>query len=129
MLYFLLTTITRGSVMQVADFVSEMDRMVSRGEIVDAVDRFFAEDATTLDFDGTATSTKGEMLEKMNGFVGAIEQVKGITHHHSVVGNDVSMSEFTFDFLMKDGAEILWHEVIRREWREGKVVNEQHFKN
>ena len=115
--------------MQVADFVSEMDRMVSRGEIVDAVDRFFAEDATTLDFDGTATSTKEEMLEKMNGFVGAIEQVKGITHHHSVVGNDVSMSEFTFDFLMKDGAEILWHEVIRREWREGKVVNEQHFKN
>ncbi len=115
--------------MQVANLVTQLDAMVSQGQIVDAVDRFFADDVQTLDFDGTATTNKHEMLAKMNGFVGAIQQVNGITLHHTIANGEVSMSEYTFDFDMKDGSHILWHEIIRRQWRDGKVVNEQHFKN
>jgi len=54
--------------------------------------------------------------------------VNGIHHHHSVSNGDVSMSEYTFDFDMKDGSKILWHEVLRRVWSNGKVVEEQYFK-
>lgn len=115
--------------MQVADLVSEMDAMVLQGQIVDAVDRFFADDARTVDFDGTVTKNKAEMIEKMTGFVGAIQQVNGITLHHSATGPNVSLSEYTFDFDMQEGGKVLWHEVIRREWRDGKVVDEQYFKN
>jgi len=115
--------------MEVAQLLSRMDAMVSKGQIVDAVDEFFSPDAETLDFDGTKTHTKAEMLEKMSGFVGAIENVNGITLHHSVANDKVSMSEYTFDFDMKDGSSILWHEIIRREWENGKVINEQYFKN
>lgn len=115
--------------MQVANLLSEIDALVSKGQMVDAVDRYFSPNARTLDFDGTATTSKAAMLEKMNGFVGAIQKVNGITLHHSVAGEDVSMSEYTFDFDLKDGTHIRWHEIIRREWRDGKVVNEQYFKN
>ena len=54
------------------------------------------------------------MVEKMEGFVGSIAKVNGITHHSTTIGDNISASEFTFDFDMKDGSKILWHEIIKR---------------
>jgi len=28
---------------------------------------------------------------------------------------------------MKDGSKILWHEILKREWKDGKVVKESYF--
>ncbi|TJY36029.1 hypothetical protein [Pontimicrobium aquaticum] len=114
--------------MNIKELVTEMDSVVAQGAIVDAVKQFFANDATTSDFGGVKTSNKNQMVEKMEGFAGAIAQVNGITHHHTIVDGNISASEFTFDFNMKDGSHIYWHEVIRRIWNyEGKVIQEEYF--
>lgn len=105
-----------------------MDGLVTKGAIVDAVKNFFSEDAQTSDYGDVSTASKSQMIEKMEGFVGAIEKVNGITHHNSLVDGNSSASEFTFDFSMKDGTSILWHEIIRRTWNEkGQVTAEQYF--
>ncbi|WP_436517382.1 hypothetical protein [Ekhidna sp. To15] len=111
------------------ELVSQMDNMVLRGEIPQAVSKFFSEDAHTKDVDGSETSTREEAVQKLTGFVGSIAQVKEITLLNSSIGEDVSMSEFRFHFSMEDGNEINWHEVIRREWQNGLVVNETYFQN
>lgn len=103
--------------------------LILKGQIVEATERFFASNVTTLDFDGTATQGKAQMVQKMEGFAGAIAAVKEITLHHAAVGEGVTFAEFTFHFDMKDGSEILWHEIIRTVWEDGLVVNEQYFKN
>ncbi|WP_353778673.1 hypothetical protein [Winogradskyella sp. 3972H.M.0a.05] len=114
--------------MNIKNLVTQMDGIVAQGAIVDAVKQFFADNATTSDFGGVKTSNKQQMVEKMEGFAGAIAEVNGITHHHSIVDGNVSASEFTFDFKMKDGSDIYWHEVIRRIWNaEGKVIQEEYF--
>lgn len=114
--------------MDIKTKVSQMDAMVSQGDIVNAVKEFFSEDATTSDYGKVNTTGKAQMVEKMEGFVGAIAKVNGITHHHSIVDGTLSASEFTFDFDMKDGSKIYWHEIIRRKWdHEGKVIAEQYF--
>ena len=109
--------------------VEQMDAIVLKGQIVEAVDQYFDANAVTEDFDGTVTRDKAQMLEKMRGFAGAIQKVNQIRLHKRLVDGDVSMSEYTFDFDMKDGSHVLWHEIIRREWRDGLVVKEQYFKN
>ncbi len=115
--------------MNIKDQVQKMDALVAQGAIVDAVKRFFAEEAQTSDFSGTTTSNKAEMVDKMEGFAGAIAQVNGITHHNSIVDGDLSASEFTFDFRMTDGSFIYWHEIIRRKWNgHGEVIHEEYFK-
>lgn len=103
--------------------------MVKKGQIVDATEKYFASNAKTIDFDGTVTNDKSGMLTKMQGFAGAIANVNGITLHHTSLNGNVSFSEFTFDFDMKDGSNILWHEVIRSVWENGKIVEEQYFKS
>jgi hypothetical protein len=108
--------------------VHQMDEMVSKGDIVNAVKVYFAENASTSDYGHLTTAGKTQMVEKMEGFLGSIAQVNGITLHHSLVDGNVSASEFTFDFDMKDGSKIYWHEIIRRIWNEeGKVIKEEYF--
>ena len=115
--------------MNIKDQVQKMDTIVSTGAVVDAVKQFFAEDASTSDHgQGGTTSNKAGMVAKMEGFTAGIAAVNGITLHHSLVNGNVSASEFTFDFDMKDGSKIYWHEIIRRIWNdEGKVIQEEYF--
>lgn len=114
--------------MDIKTLATEMDGIVAQGAIVAAVQQFFADGATTSDYNGVATTNKQQMVEKMEGFAGAIAQVNGIKHHATLVDDNESASEFTFDFNMKDNSKIYWHEIIRRTWNEdGKVVREEYF--
>jgi len=114
--------------MDIKEQVRKMDEMVSQGDIVNAVKQFFATTADTSDYGGVKTSTKDQMVEKMEGFTGAIAQVNGITHHRTIIDGNASASEFTFSFDMKDHSKILWHEIIRRIWNsEGQVIQETYF--
>jgi len=68
------------------------------------------------------------MIDKMNGFVGSIAAVNTISHHQTILDGNTSASEFTFDFDLKDGSKIHWHEIIKRVWNdEGKVIEEEYF--
>ena len=114
--------------MNIKEQATKMDGIVAQGAIVDAVKQFFANDATTSDYNGLATTNKQEMVQKMEGFAGAIAQVNGIKLHHTIVDGNVSASEFTFDFNMKDDSKIYWHEIIRRVWNDnGEVIQEEYF--
>ncbi len=110
------------------EILSAKNDMVKKGQIVEATEKFFAPNAKTIDFDGTVTKSKSEMLTKMRGFAGAIAKVNGITLHNVSLNGDVSFAEFTFDFDMKDGSKILWHEILRSVWQKGQIVEEQYFK-
>lgn len=109
------------------EILTDKNAMVKQGQVVEATEKFFANDAKTFDHTGATTSNKDEMLEKMRGFVGAIKAVNGITLHNEALKGNVSFSEFTFDFDMQDGSNILWHEIIRSVWKDGKITEERYF--
>lgn len=115
--------------MNVTQLNADINALVLKGDMITAVSRFFADNASTKDHDGTVINTKAGHLKKMEGFLGFIAKVNGITLHSQASGDDVSMSEFTFDFDMKDGSKVLWHEVLRRQWKDGKIVEETYFLN
>lgn len=111
------------------EIFSAKNEMVKNGQIVEATEKYFASNSKTIDFDGTITYDKTAMLQKMKGFAGAIAKVNGITLHNASLNGDVSFAEFTFDFEMKDGSKILWHEILRTVWQNGQIVEEQYFKS
>lgn len=114
--------------MDISTQVQKMDALVAQGAIVDAVQSYFATEAQTSDYNDITTNTKDQMVAKMEGFVGSIANVNGITHHRTLTEGNASASEFTFDFDMTDGSKIHWHEIIRRIWNEnGEVIAEEYF--
>jgi len=106
---------------------NELNTLALKGDMITAVTNYFADESRTIDHTGVTLGSKKEHLAKMEGFLGGIAKVNGITLHNVGVGDNVSFNEFTFDFDMKDNSKILWHEVIRRIWKGGKVIEESYF--
>lgn len=111
-----------------SEIVAAKVEMMKQGAVVEAAEKYFADDSETVDFSGVVTKNKQEVMAKMNGFISGLKTVNGITHHHTAVSGDVSFLEFTFDFDMADGSKVFWHEVIRSVWKDGKIISEQYFK-
>ncbi len=114
--------------MNLKEKVSQMDGLVAEGKIVEAVETFFASNATTSDYKSVTTSGKQQMIEKMQGFTGAIANVNEIKQIGVIIDGNMSGSEFSFDFDMQDGTKINWHEIILRKWNDqGQVEHEEYF--
>lgn len=110
------------------EILSAKNEMVKQGQIVEATEKYFSSQAKTVDFDGTVTNSKSEMIGKMKGLSNAIAKVNRIALHHVSLNENVSFAEFTFDFDMIDGGKVLWHEIVRSVWKGGQIVEEQYFK-
>ena len=108
--------------MNIKNQVEKMDAMVSKGDIVNAVKTFFSDKAQTSDYGDVRTDGNQQMVKKMEDFLGSIANVYGITHHRSIVDGSTTASEFTFNFDMKDGSKIYWHEVILRIWNNEGIL-------
>ena len=110
------------------DLFAEKNEMVTKGQIVEAVEKFFADDVKTVDFTGRKANGKDESLAGQRMTVESIKKVNEISLHHVAVGENVTFAEFIFDFDMKDGSKIHWHEIILSKWKNGKIFYEEYFK-
>ncbi len=106
---------------------SELNAMTARGEMLDALDRFYAPDCTFQEGDGSRRETRQAQRDHLAAFFATLKGLNGATLHAASVGPDVSMSEWTFDMTGGDGSSIVWNEVLVRRWRNGKVVSERFY--
>ena len=107
--------------------VKALDQQVLEGKILEAVDAFFHPDVSTKEGNGAETHGLAEIQEKLQNFFQGLSSVNGITLHSQTVGDDVTMSEFTFDLTQSDGSPILWNEILRRKWKDGLVIDERYY--
>lgn len=115
--------------MNLKDQLSQLDGLVTQGKILEAVDRFFHDDVISKDVKAEEVKGKAAKRKMLEGFVGSIAKVNGINLLSSAVGDNVTLSEYIIDFDMKDGSKLYWNEVIRRIWKDDKVVNERYYQN
>ncbi len=113
--------------MTLKEKVENMDRLVLTGKFVEAVEQFFHPDAIVHSAHADRKSGKETKIESLKTFFNGIRQINHIKLHSYAVGDDVTMSEFTFDFTSVYGSPVTWHEVIRRRWKDGLVYDEKYF--
>jgi hypothetical protein len=107
--------------------VTELDNMIVKGQILEAVEKFFHPNVTSMEGNEGLIEGKANKLDHLKGFFSTISAVNGITLHNQSVGDNVTMSEFTFDLQQADGNRILWNEVLRRKWQDGLVTDERYY--
>ncbi len=106
---------------------TELNAMIAKGAMVEAVEKFYAEDGEEQE--GNQPARKGgkkAQMEYLTAFFKTVTAVNGITLHSQTIGDGVTMSEWTFDLNTTNGP-ILWNEVLRRRWENGKVVSERFY--
>jgi len=105
----------------------ELNETTGKGEILDALARFYAADCCFEEPDGSRREGREAQHDHLSAFFATLRGLDGATLHAQSVGDDVSMSEWTFDMTSGDGTPIVWNEVLVRRWRDGKVVSEKFY--
>lgn len=107
--------------------VRDLDAMIAKGDMVEATEKFYAEDCAYQEGNKPPrTGGKKGHKEYLSDFFKTVKTVNALTLHSQTVGDGVTMSEWTFDLATTNGP-ILWNEVLRRRWENGKVVSERFY--
>ncbi len=113
--------------MNVQQLVEALDARILKGDILGAFNQFAADNCVTLSNTQDITRSKTQKLEILNWFFQNIATVNRIERPALQVTGDVTESQFVFDFVNRLGENLVYNEVIRRTWKNGKMVEEQYL--
>lgn len=112
--------------MDIKKLVKDLDETILFADIVGAANRFFADNVKTISGDIVMVG-KPDRIRTLERFMESVIALNQIQLHHQGVTNNDSYSLFTFDFTRDNGDNLVWYEIIRRRWEDGKVVEEEYF--
>lgn len=115
--------------MSLADLDNQINALILAGNNMEAFEKFYADDLVMQENNDEPVAGKDANRKREQDFAANIEDFHGAQLHSSVVGDNVSMSEWTFEFTLKGMGRVAFNEVIRRIWRDGLVVNERYYYN
>lgn len=115
--------------MKLQQLAEALDAQILKGDIVGAFETFAAENCVTKSNPQDITNTKSQKLEILGWFFSNIAATNRIERLAFQVGDNTSESQFVFEFVTKQGQPLVYNEVIRRTWADGKVVEEQYLLN
>jgi len=104
-----------------------LNERTAKGEMLDALAEFYCPDCTFEEGDGSRRENRAAQHDHLAGFFASLKGLNGATLHGQAVGDDITISEWTFDMTGGDGAPIVWNEVLVRRWSEGHVVSERFY--
>jgi predicted flap endonuclease-1-like 5' DNA nuclease len=105
-----------------------MDKLVLAGKFIDAVEQFFADHGrASSPNDSFITNTKEEKKHSLTHFLSHVKSTEGIKLHKQTLEGDTTDSLFSFHFTHIHDHPMVWHEIIRRIWIDGKVTSEEYI--
>lgn len=111
--------------MKLQQLVDALDAQIVKGDISGAFEAFAADHCVTLSNEADKTYSKSQKTEALRWFLSHVAQTNRIERYAVQLVNDqVTDSQFVFDFTDHYGRPMIYNEVIRRTWDNGKVVEE-----
>lgn len=107
--------------------LQQLDELIAAGKIIEAFDKYFHENVVTWSSKKDKTTSKEEKKNFLIDFFENMKSTEDIKFHGSVTDGSTSYSKFTFIFTNKKGEKLKWHEIIRRKWENGLVVDEYYY--
>ena len=107
--------------------VEDLNRMILEGQILEAIDKHYADDVVMQENEQPPTVGKvanrareAEFLANLVAFRGA--EVKAVT-----VGDGVTTVEWFFDYTHAAWGDRTYHQVSVQRWEDGQIVHERFY--
>jgi predicted flap endonuclease-1-like 5' DNA nuclease len=111
--------------MKLQQLVDALDAQIIKGDILGAFETFAADDCVTLSNEADKTYSKAQKTEALRWFLGHVAQTNRIERSAvQIVNDNTTDSQFVFDFTDHYGRPMIYNEVIRRTWNDGKITQE-----
>ena len=112
--------------MSIAAIDSRLNDVVKQGKMLEALAEFYDENCTFQEGNDTPRVGRQTQHDHLAGFFSTLKGFNGATLHSQGVADDTTLTEWTFDMVGPDGP-IVWNEILRRQWKNGKVVSERFY--
>jgi len=109
--------------------VEELNGMILNGQILEAFEKFYADDVVMQDNDYPARIGKTENREFEKAFVNGLQEFRGAKVLNTVVSDGVAAIEWWFDYTHKDFGERNYRQLSVQRWKDDKIVEEKFYYN
>lgn len=110
----------------ITELDSRLNEVVKQGKMLEALAEFYDEECSFQEGSDTPRVGRQTQHDHLAGFFATLKGFNGATLHSQGVGSDTTLTEWTFDMIGPDGP-IIWNEVLRRKWDNGKVISERFY--
>ena len=113
----------------IAELDRKLNQMILEGKILDAFDRFYADDVVMQENETEPFRGKEVNRKREEEFVNSVETFHGAQLRGEAVTGDVSYGEWWMDITKKGAGRLQLSQVAARRWKDGKVVHEKFYYN
>ncbi|GAB5519048.1 MAG: nuclear transport factor 2 family protein [Rhodothermales bacterium] len=115
--------------MSVRTHVDELNSMILQGQILDAFEKFYAEEVVMSDNGVDPREGKDVCRTYEEAFVGGLTAFRGAEIKNIAVNEEtgVAMVEWFFDYTHKDWGDMAYSQVAVQEWKDGQIVKETFY--
>ena len=110
-------------------FVEDLSKMISQGKILEAFEKYYAEDIVMQENEDAPRIGKEENRKYEEAFVNGIVEVHDMKTLGVAWGDNYSVIESYMDVTHKDWGRVARAQVAIQRWKDGKVVNEKFYYN
>ncbi len=109
--------------------LTEMLAMLKIGQMTQGQEKYFADDVVTQEGNDPPVFGKQAAIDRLSKF----RETVGITGFVAykigsvVVNGNVSFYDAVLSVKVKDGSTINLEQVVRTEWKDGKIINERYY--
>jgi ketosteroid isomerase-like protein len=105
----------------------QLNEAVLNGDILHALERFYADDVAMQENDEPPTEGKAANLLREREFLSSVEKFNGAKLLASAVSGDTTFSEWEIDVSYKAAGRFVLSQTAVRRWRDGQVVHERFY--
>ena len=114
---------------QVGETLQEMLGILKEGRMTEGQETYFADDVVTQEGNQPPIVGKQASIERLNRFretIGVAAFVSYVIGDVAVMGN-TSFYDAALSLKLKNGQTISLEQVVKTEWRDGKIVKERYY--
>lgn len=111
----------------VAALEAELNRMILAGQIMEAYERFYADDVIMQENASEPCRGKAANRDRQFAYFASVSEFHSAKLTGSAVSGERSYSEWEYDATYKSGVRYTIRETSARQWSDGKVVLERFY--
>lgn len=102
---------------------------IEQGRILDAMNRFYADDVKMQENDNLPTIVLAANIEREKRFLSSVREWEGFEVTAIGDGFDITSYEVVMDRVTTDDIPVHLKQVVIAKWEDGKIVHERFFYN
>ena len=107
--------------------VAALVAMVEEGKFVEAIEAFYAEDATMQENNEAPRGGRDKLIEHERKMLAAHKAARTLPGSTFLLDGDTAVIRWAFVFTRQDGTSFRMEELAHQRWRGDRIVEERFF--